>query len=157
MLVSADTIAVIGYSYERGGTEVGLFNIDTAGNLKYRSTYHLRSNDYYSSRNYASRLIGNKLIFYSPLYLNYDPQNPFQNFPAMRRWHEGATSEEFQRIVSATRIFRPERNLELNYGTALHTVTVSIFPEETLSVKRRVYWAHQDEFSTYRPMLSTCG
>ena len=124
MLVSADTIAVIGYSYERGGTEVGLFNIDSAGNLKYRSTYHLRSNDYYSSRNYASRLIGNKLIFYSPLYLNYDPQNPFQNFPAMRRWHKGATSEEFQRIVAATRIFRPERNLELNYGTALHTVTV---------------------------------
>ncbi|MEP6717588.1 MAG: beta-propeller domain-containing protein [bacterium] len=124
MLVSANTIAVIGYSYERGGTEIGLFNIDSTGNLKYRSTYHLRSNDYYSSRNYASRLIGNKLIFYSPLYLNYDPQNPFQNFPAMRRWHKGATSDEFQRIVSATRIFRPERNLELNYGTALHTVTV---------------------------------
>src|SRR5713101_917534 len=70
MLVSADTVAVIGYSYERGGTEVGLFNIDRTGNLSYRSTYHLRSNDYYSSRNYASRLIGNKLIFYTPLYLN---------------------------------------------------------------------------------------
>jgi len=31
MLVSADTVAVIGYSYERGGTEVGLFNIDSRG------------------------------------------------------------------------------------------------------------------------------
>ena len=124
MLVSANTIAVIGYSYERGGTEVGLFNIDETGNLAYRSTYHLRSNDYYSSRNYASRLIGNKLIFYSPLYLNYDAQNPFQNFPAMRKWHKGASSSEFQRIVSATHVYRPERNLELNYGTALHTVTV---------------------------------
>src|SRR5256714_2093921 len=70
MLVSEDTVVVIGYSYERGGTEVGLFNIDRTGNLSYRSTYHLRSNDYYSSRNYASRLIGSKLIFYSPLYLN---------------------------------------------------------------------------------------
>jgi hypothetical protein len=124
MLVSNDTIAVIGYSYERGGTEVGLFNLDGSGNLSYRSTYHLRSNDYYSSRNYASRLIGNKLIFYSPLYLNYDAQNPFQNFPALRKWHKGASSDEFQRIVSATHIYRPERNLELNYGTALHTVTV---------------------------------
>ena len=55
MLVSDDTVVVIGYSYQRGGTEVGLFNIDGAGNLSYRSTYHLRSNDYYSSRNYASR------------------------------------------------------------------------------------------------------
>jgi Beta propeller domain len=123
MLVSDNTIAVIGYSYERGGTEVGLFNIDGSGKLSYRSTYHLRSNDYYSSRNYASRLIGNKLIFYTPLYLNYDAQNPFQNFPAVRRWHKGASSSEFQRIVSATHIYRPERNLELNYGTALHTVT----------------------------------
>ncbi len=58
MLVSDDTIAVIGYSYQRGGTEVGLFQIDPAGKLSYRSTYHLRSNDYYSSRNYASRLVG---------------------------------------------------------------------------------------------------
>lgn len=124
MLVSADTIAVIGYSYERGGTEVGLFNIDGTGNLAYRSTYHLRSNDYYSSRNYASRLIGNKLIFYSPLYLNNSAENPFQSFPAVRKWHKGASPAEFQRIVSATNVYRPERNLELNYGTALHTVTV---------------------------------
>jgi uncharacterized secreted protein with C-terminal beta-propeller domain len=46
MLVSKNTIVVIGLSYERGGTEVGLFNIDDAGKLRYRSTYHLRSNDY---------------------------------------------------------------------------------------------------------------
>jgi hypothetical protein len=42
------------YSYERGGTELGLFDIDQYGKLGYRATYHLRSNDYYSSRNYAS-------------------------------------------------------------------------------------------------------
>src|SRR5438046_10536273 len=58
MLVSEDTVAVIGYSSERGGTGVGLFKLNDAGMLDYRSTYHLRSNDYYSSRNYASRLIG---------------------------------------------------------------------------------------------------
>ena len=67
MLISGDTIVVIGYSYQREGTEVGLFSINDQGQLTYRSTYHLRSNDYYSSRNYASRLIGSKLIFYSPL------------------------------------------------------------------------------------------
>src|SRR5262245_48493755 len=81
MLVSQDTIAVIGYSYERGGTEIGLFNIDAAGKLSYRSTYHLRSNDYYSSRNYASRLIGNKLIFYTPLCLYAGAEYPPQSFP----------------------------------------------------------------------------
>src|SRR5437588_1144326 len=123
MLVSADTVAVIGYSYERGGTEVGLFRIDRAGNLSFRSTYHLRSNDYYSSRNYASRLIGSKLIFYTPLYLNPYATDPFAQFPAVRKWHKGATPEEFQRIVSAMRVYVPEGKLDSTYGLAVHTVT----------------------------------
>src|ERR1700716_402330 len=116
MLVSDDTIAVIGYSYERGGTEVGLFHIDGSGKLAYQSTYHLRSNDYYSSRNYASRLIGNKLIFYTPLYLSVDSTDPFAQFPAVRKWHRGATASEFQQIVSATHVYRPERPLNATGG-----------------------------------------
>ncbi len=124
MLVSADTIAVIGYSYERGGTEVGLFKIDPAGKLSYQSTYHLRSNDYYSSRNYASRLIGSKLVFYSPLYMYPGSEDPFQSFPAVRKWHKGATPTEFRRIVSATQVYKPEHPLDSAYGMALHTVTI---------------------------------
>src|ERR1051326_2932970 len=124
MLVSGDTVAVIGYSYQRGGTEVNLFQIDSAGNLSYKSTYHLRSNDYYSSRNYASRLIGNKLIFYSPLYINPGAQDPFSTFPAVRKWHKGATAGEFKQIVTAPQIYRPERPIMADYETALHTVTV---------------------------------
>src|SRR5687767_6677520 len=124
MLVSDDTIAVIGYSYERGGTEVGLFHIDRAGNLSYQSTYHLRSNDYYSSRNYASRMIGSKLIFYTPLYMYPGAEDPFQSFPAVRKWHKGATPKEFKRIVSATNVYRPAREITANYGMALHTVTI---------------------------------
>jgi Beta propeller domain len=132
MLVSEDTVAVIGYSYERGGTEVGLFRIDSAGNLTYRSTYHLRSNDYYSSRNYASRLIGSKLIFYTPLYLSPESENPFAQFPAVRKWHKGATASEFQQIVSATHVYRPERALSTTGGLALHTVTVCDLAQEDL-------------------------
>ncbi len=101
-----------------------MFHIDDAGTLTYRSTYHLRSNDYYSSRNYASRLIGSKLIFYTPLYLSLDDNDPFREFPAVRRWHKGAKPEEFQRIVSATNIYRPQHEFSVDYGTALHTVTV---------------------------------
>jgi Beta propeller domain len=123
MLVSQDTVVVIGYSYERGGTEVGLFQIDPAGKLGYRSTYHLRSNDYYSSRNYASRLIGSKLIFYSPLYMRPGYDDPFQSFPAVRKWHKGATPGEFKRIVSANQVFRPEHAIDSGYGVAMHTVT----------------------------------
>src|SRR5687767_4697224 len=120
MLVSYVTIVVIGYSYERGGTEVGLFNINNAGQISYRSTYHLRSNDYYSSRNYASRLIGSKLIFYTPLYLNPWRGNPYDQLPAMRKWGAG----EFRRIAPATRIYRSDEQLDPWQGMALHTVTV---------------------------------
>ena len=119
MLISGDTIAVIGYSYARGGTEIGLFRISSAGELAYKATYHLRSNDYYSSRNYASRLIGSKLVFYSPLYLNPWRGTPYDALPAMRQWGKG----EFRRIAPATRIYRSDEPLDPAQGLALHTVT----------------------------------
>lgn len=124
MLISGNTIAVIGYSYARGGTEVGLFEISPAGKLRYQATYHLRSNDYYSSRNYASRLIGSKLIFYTPLFLNPWAGDPFASFPALRRWRPGVTAADFRRIAPATRIYRTDEELDPYQGVALHTVTV---------------------------------
>jgi Beta propeller domain len=124
MLVS-DTVVVIGYSYVREATEVGLFDIDAQGRLSYRSTYDLRSNDYYSSRNYASRLIGSKLIFYTPLHFyNWQNEDVFSSFPAVRKWHTGAKPEEFRRIVSASRVYRPEVEFEVENGVTLHTVTI---------------------------------
>ncbi len=152
MLVSADTIAVIGYSYQRGGTEVGLFGIDDAGKLSYRSTYHLRSNDYYSSRNYASRLIGSKLIFYSPLYIYPGAQDPYASFPAVRKWHKGATASEFHRIVSASQVYKPAQSLDSSYGLALHTVTICDLAHDDFDCKAtsvlgppgRVFYVSQD-------------
>jgi hypothetical protein len=124
LLVSGDAVVVIGYSYERGGTEVGLFRIDDAGRLTHRSTYHLRSNDYYSSRNYASRLVEGKLVFYTPLYLSLNQEDPFEGFPAVRRWHRDAKDEEFHRLLPATRVYQAGRPLDAASGVALHTVTV---------------------------------
>ncbi len=124
MLIAGNTVAVIGYSYARGGTEIGLFEISPAGRLAHKGTYHLRSNDYYSSRNYASRLIGTKLVFYSPLYLNVRGGDPLEGFPAMRRWRPGATPADFKRIAPATRIYRTDEPLDPHAGVALHTVTV---------------------------------
>lgn len=124
MLVSENTIVVIGYSYQRGGTEVGLFDINNEGQLAYRSTYHLSSGDYYSSRNYASRLIGNQLIFYAPQYVNLNDEDPIQSLPAVRKWHEGAKEGEFHRIVPANRVYRPEANFNPEKGMNFHTITI---------------------------------
>ena len=38
-------------------------------------------------RYYASRLIDGKLIFYTPLYFWPSAADPFQSFPAVRKWH----------------------------------------------------------------------
>ncbi len=124
LLISGNTIVVIGYSYSRGGTEVGLFEISRSGGLSYKGTYHLRSNDYYSSRNYASRLIGTKLIFYSPLRLDPYAEDPYAAFPAMRKWRAGAGLKDFNRIAPATRIYRTDEPLDPFEGVALHTVSI---------------------------------
>ena len=124
MLIHGDTVVVIGFSYARGGTEIGLFDLSRDGALRHRATHHLRSNDYYSSRNYASRLIGSKLVFYTPLHLNAYAADPFVSFPAMRRWTAGATAHDFRRIAPATRIYRTDDAIDPDGALALHTVTV---------------------------------
>ena len=123
LLVSGDAVVVIGFSYQRGGTEVGLFRIGRDGRLEHRSTYHLRSNDYYSSRNYASRLIDGKLIFYTPTYLSLREEDPFADFPGVRRWRRGAEEREFRRLLPATHVYQSGRPLDAGSGVALHTVT----------------------------------
>lgn len=123
LLVSGRDVVVIGYSYARGGTEIGLFELVADGGLRYRATYHLRSFDYYSSRNYASRLIGRKLVFYTPTLLSPYGAQPWQQFPALRRWQGEADAQGFQRILPATRIYRTDDEFEPGEPLALHTVT----------------------------------
>lgn len=134
MLVSGNTIIVVGYSYSRGGTEINLFDIDREGGLSYRSSYHLKSNDYYSARNYASRLIGNKLVFYTPQYLGW-ANDPMQSFPAFRKWRRGATNDDFKTVVEPTNVYRAERPMDKVSFEALHTVTVCDLSQRDVSCK----------------------
>lgn len=125
MLLSGDRVVVIGYSYARGGTEVNRFRLTPDGHLRWEDAYHLRSNDYYSDRNYASRLIGTRLILYSPLYLDFS--QPLDNLPAMRRWRgPGGEKSPFRRIADARRLYMPPRKADGRQVAihALHTVTV---------------------------------
>jgi hypothetical protein len=121
LLVHGHTLVVVGYSYARGGTEIGLFELDADGRMRHRATHHLKSFDYYSARNYASRLVGSQLVFYSPTLLQ--PWSPAwaQLMPAARRW--AAMPGEFQRILPATRIFRSDDDFDPSQPLALHTIT----------------------------------
>ena len=124
MLVDGDTVVVIGFSYARGGTEIGIFHIDARGGLQYRSTHHLRSNDYYSSRNYASRIVDGHLVFYTPTYLsaNDDPRTS-DRWPAVRRWRTGVQPTDFARTLRSNRLYHLEDELPPTSQSALHTVT----------------------------------
>lgn len=125
MLVSGNRVIVIGYSYSRGGTEINRFRIDRDGRLAFEDAYHLKSNDYYSSRNYASRLIGTRLVVYSPLYLPYGvPGDSLEWLPGLRRW-SGNPRAGFSRVVSAREIYLPPAWRERDDAniSALHTVT----------------------------------
>jgi hypothetical protein len=121
MLVSDDTIVVVGYSYDAGGTELGLFDFDAAsGAIRYRTTYLLRSNDYYSSRNYASRLVGDKLVFYMPYFLPTGGEGdggPAVELPGVRRF--AARTDDWNAIMRATDIYQPIQETEM---PVLHTV-----------------------------------
>jgi len=123
LLVSGRTVVVVGYSYARGGTEIGLFDLGDDGSLAYRATWHLRSFDYYSARNYASRLIGRKLVFYSPTLLQPWGPAPMQLMPGVRRWQGPGTPPDWERILPATRIYRTDDDFDPAQPLALHTVT----------------------------------
>ncbi len=66
LLVSGDTLVVLAYRYDHHATELNLFHIDDQGQIARTGLYYLRSGDYYSSQNYATRLIGSRLIVYTP-------------------------------------------------------------------------------------------
>jgi hypothetical protein len=124
MLVSGDRIVVVGFSYARGGTEINRFRVDPSGRLRFEDAYHLKSNDYYSSRNYASRLIGDRLVFYTPLYLSWN-QDPLEALPGLRRWQPGINSRIFQRITKARDVYIPRdlRTAPIEMVNTVHSVT----------------------------------
>ena len=125
MLIAGDMVAVIGFSYSRGGTQLNRFRLDADGRLSFVDAHQLRSGDYYSSRNYASRLLGNQLVLYAPLYLRFQG-DPLNSLPALRRWDPAAPNGgAFRRIANGTNVYVPQRmrNWRQANITTLHSVT----------------------------------
>ena len=131
MLIHGDTIVVVGFSYQVGATELGLFRVDAHGNLSRRDTFFLRSNDYYSSRNYASRLLDDKLIFYMPYHLGwgFDAKNP--NLPGVAAWNDARKrADDWDLVIDGSRIHKPVQ--ETN-NPVLHTVVTCDLSKKKLS------------------------
>ena len=133
MLITADRVIVIGYSYRHGGTDIYRFRIDRSGKLAYEDAYQLRSGDYYSERNYASRMIGNRLVLYTPLPLRWQA-DPLQGLPGIRRWRETDDRAGYRRIAGGRNIYIPATfaaadNIDIS---TLHSVTTCDVTAPTL-------------------------
>lgn len=104
MLVLGDMIVVVGYSYANERTEINRFTLDAAGNLTFLDNHGIQSNDYYSSRNYASRLSGGRLILYAPSYLGRG-NDPMEVLPQMSSVGGGPKGTTFQPLVTPEDVF----------------------------------------------------
>lgn len=82
LLVSGNTLLVIGYSYEEDASELAFFTLDSEGKLDYRKTYLIDSTDYYSHNNYAGRLVNGNLVLYLEdyAYQDFDEEKQLKRF-----------------------------------------------------------------------------
>ncbi|MBX9803295.1 MAG: beta-propeller domain-containing protein [Caulobacteraceae bacterium] len=122
MLVVDDWVVVIGYAYGRDATEINRFRLDRRGSIRFVDSHLLSSNDYYSSRNYASRLVGRDLVLYTPGEID-TADEALTGAPQLIRWRNGRRGEA-QTILVPESVYRaptsPEGRPELE---ALHVVT----------------------------------
>lgn len=122
LLVAGNRVVVVGYSAARAATEIGLFELSADGRLQHRDTWHLRSGDYYATRNSTSRLIGDQLVFYTPLV--FGPWASPSAFPWPTLQSMGAApSGAGTRLLPATQIYRTDDSFDPRLPLALHTVT----------------------------------
>ena len=125
MLIQDHRIVVTGYSYAQGATEFSVFAINDDGRFAREATYYLSSNDYYDIENYASRLVGDKLVIYSPLYFRGADPATRKEWPLVRRWvserDAAAVLSPGERLFEARDIYRP---LMQTLEPTVHTVSV---------------------------------
>lgn len=122
MLVADGWVVVIGYSYERETTEINRFRLDRRGRIRFVDSHRLTANDYYSSRNYASRLIGERLVLYSPMQVG-DENDPLSEAPRLTRLgRDGA--EQPRALLRASDIYRAPSLIdgESAEAQAIHTL-----------------------------------
>jgi hypothetical protein len=127
MLVFGDRVLVTGYSYEDEETELAIFRLGGDGRLVREGVFRMSSNDYYSTSNYATRLIGDSLVVYTPLEVD-DLSDGAKRWPVVRRWREGEDREDEEALrasgsplLDARTIYRPVRSEK---DPTVHTVSV---------------------------------
>jgi hypothetical protein len=145
MLVFGDRVLITGYSYRHRATELSVFRLDVAtGRLARQGVFYMSSNDYYDSSNYATRLIGDNLVIYTP-FRAADMASLTFRWPVVRRWRSDEERQvDIDRgsrpLFNAAEIYRPVRGDD---DPTAHTVSVcplgTVGPEANLECRSTAF------------------
>jgi hypothetical protein len=114
MLVSGDRILVTGYSYDAQASELAVFRLDRrTGRLRREGVFRIASNDYYSTTGYATRLIGDNLVVYTPFQIS-DMDDLDFTWPRVRPWTRADDAREQARLERRGRDPQARRELSDN-------------------------------------------
>ncbi len=110
MLVQGDHILITAYSYRDDASEISVFKLDQAsGKVSPRGVFLISSDDYYDVDNYATRIIGDRLVIYTPYEL--EQFEDAKDRPYLRRWSSAEARKDDQQrgkpLLDARNIYRP--------------------------------------------------
>jgi hypothetical protein len=124
MLVQGDQVVITAYDYGEDASEISVFRLDQAtGRIARRGVFLITSDDYYDVDNYATRIIGDRLVIHTP----YDASDLANrdDRPVVRRWQPGESRDEAlqqrRRLFDARNIYRPVYAVE---EPVVHTISI---------------------------------
>ena len=127
MLVLGNRILVTAYNYREQASEITVLRLDDRGRLSREGRFLLSSNDYYSTENYATRLVGDQLVFYAPLALDSRGPNGEFQWPKLRRADGDREADQGEALIGPTDVYTPVG--EVDYPV-LHTVSICPLRQE---------------------------
>jgi hypothetical protein len=157
LLVDGDIALVLGYSYQAEATEVNRFRLERGGAIRYLDTFYLRSDDYYSSENYATRLVNGRFVMYVPMNLtDADASGRELRLPAVRLGRAGG----FRTMLDFTSVFatsgeRASSTLHAVLQCDVHAARVECSAHGVMGASSRTFyvsnsavyvWTTEDEY-----------
>ncbi|MGZ8336914.1 MAG: beta-propeller domain-containing protein [Allosphingosinicella sp.] len=120
MLVLGDRILVTAYNYREQASEITVVRMAEDGRMTREGRFLLSSNDYYSTENYATRLVGDQLVFYAPLALDSAADGGFR-WPRLRRADGDRDADRGEALIGPTDVYAAPGEVE---WPVLHTISV---------------------------------
>lgn len=124
MLVQGDHVIITAYSYADDASEMSIFKLDQAsGKVSSEGVFLITSDDYYDVDNYATRIVGDKLVVYTP----YSPEQfeELDSRPVLRRWLPAAERKKRQEkgapLLDVRSIYKP---VQRTFEPTIHAISI---------------------------------